>query len=232
MNLLPFLLDGAQTVAEQLRLLNPASHAGIAEHWVKVFRPAYGQIKKIVCWHPDGSFSGVIESNFAVKVLEEAFEIVRIKPESAAATTSPEVRTVTEKEMRAMQAAAGGEPNKDPQGKPTAAKVIDLGAIPNLWPIQQEAGRRALFGVAPSPVAVADYGIPEDAVTLRVRGDGTGRLRIYEGNKADLERSKVRDMDGATAVLRGQEIPNLRWRRNVRRITGELTAEQVAAILG
>ena len=90
MNLLPFLPDGAQAVAEQLRLLNPASHAGIAEHWVKVFRPAYGQITKIVCWATDGSVSGEIEPNRAIDILEEAFAFASINttPRATATTTA------------------------------------------------------------------------------------------------------------------------------------------------
>ena len=112
MNLLPFLVDGPEVVADQLRLLNPASHAGIAEHWVEVFRPAYGQIKKILCWHPDGTFSGVIEPNFAVKVLEDAFEIVGIITAPARAATQQEGKPMmTEAEKRDV-AEMAGEPDK------------------------------------------------------------------------------------------------------------------------
>ena len=231
MNLLPFLLDGAQAVAEQLRLLNPASHAGIAEHWVKVFRPAYGQIKKIVCWDPDGTFRGAIEPNFAVKALEEAFEIVGIST-APAATQEGKPMMMTEAERRAM-AETAGESDKGPQDKPIArAKIIDLGASATFWQTGTTKNGHLIYDVAPAAEAVQEWGIPDDAVTLLVRTDnGTGRMRIFEGEKTDLDASKVRAMDGKIMRFHGHES-KFKWKQRARRAVANLTAEQIEAIIG
>ena len=106
-----------------------------------------------------------------------------------------------------------------------------MGAWAAFWWTGTTRKGHKVYGVAPDGKTAQAWGIPADAVTFVVRKDGTGRVRVYEGDKEDLDTSKVQDMDGKIMSFRGQEAP-FKWRQRARRAVAELVAEQVAAITG
>ena len=136
--------------------------------------------------------------------VDTAWKATGTKPKAAVPGDTQERKSMTEKD-------------KEPQEK--QVEIDFENAI--LWLVG--AG---VHTVSP-PLHVTDtYGLKDQAVTLRLRPDGTSRLLIAEGGS-----DKVRSMDGALCLLHGQAT-KLRWRQKRNRIAGRFTAEQTAAILG
>ena len=82
--------------------------------------------------------------------------------------------------------------------------------------------------MAPPTTVAEPWGIPEEGVTL----NSAGRLRIVEGDKSELDTSKVRDMDGARVILHGMTSSPCKWRAKRRQIVAKFTPEQIGTIIG
>ena len=120
MNLLPFLAGGQQAVADALMLLGSASQRILGENWAKVYRPAYGKIKKIVYWRPNGVYGGEITPAAAVRVIEQAFKLSGITVEGAA----PPTDNINDKGAKAMDERDKGDQQPGPGDlKPSTDKV-------------------------------------------------------------------------------------------------------------
>ena len=110
-------------------------------------------------------------------------------------------------------------------------KVIDFGDDPNRWMTYEDEKGNLIYSVAPAPELSKVWGIPADGVTLRVRFDGESRLRVYEGNKVDLDTSNVQEMSGFRVSFCGV-YSKFVWKSKSRRVVAYFSAKETQTILG
>ena len=124
-----------------------------------------------------------------------------------------------------MENPTAGISTKD---KGPVEKMIDLGDA-NYWAIPTPKG--TLFQVAPPLDVTKSWGLPPDSVTFMVNDKGVGRLRFYEGDKEDLNTSKVQSMKGAVVQFHGEEA-TVKWKSKYRRAIARFSADATEDILG
>ena len=190
MNLLPFLAGGQQVVADALASLGPASHRILGVNWAKVYRPAYGKIKKIVYWRPNGVYGGEITPAAAVRVIEQAFRLSGITVEGAA----PAVANINDKGAQTMDERDKGDQQPGPGDlKPSTDKIsLTLSDDTVLSPLS-----------ASERLEVWQFALPLDSpatrAVLRKRRagarPGTGKLVITAG-----------DAEGGTLYYKGRGV--------------------------
>ena len=190
-NILPFLPDESEVLAGKLSewfAMSPTPNFGrmFADNWRTHMRGAMSGLAAIVTWRWDGSETFDITPDHAVRTVDAALDILGLGLDAPAAQLKEETP------MDEKVAGAAAPKDKGHQDKPTGE--IDFGAALRFPQAADDRGQAVWLISPPSDVAT-QYGIPEDAVTFKVRNDGTGRLKVYEGNKPDLEASKVRTMD-------------------------------------
>ena len=247
MNVLPFLPEGALELSGILNEWFVQSSAknfstDFADLWRKQMRAAVSNLSAIVTWSRDGTQTFDIKSDDAVQTIDQALEILGLgkpaeQPEEADVSKVTDlVKEKTGADGPFPEPHVGGMAaairDKVPQEKPVAGpKVIDFGPAANIFPVRVPVQEGRMYDVAPPLEVIQDWGIPDEGVTFFVRPDGAGRLRIYEGNKADLAESRVQDMDRHPVSFRGA-ASKFRWRKKKRRAVAQFTAAQVQVIIG
>ena len=192
-----------------------------AENWRKNMRGAMSGLAEIVTWSRDGSETFDIKPDHAVRTVDAALDILGL------GLDAPAEQPKEEKPMADKVAGAAVPKDKGPQDKPTGE--IDFGAAV-MFPIESDAKGRAQYRVAPPSQVITEYGIPSEAVTFKVLNNGEGRLKVYEGDKEDLDTSKVRTMENHAVRFHGQ-LSQFVWRPTNRRAIARFTPEQVAQIV-
>ena len=196
MNLLPFLAGGQQVVADALASLGPASHRILGENWAKVYRPAYGKIKKIVYWRPNGVYGGEITPAAAVRVIEQAFRLSGI----TVVAVAPAVANINDKGAKAMDERDKGnqQPGLD-DSKPSTDKFsLTLSEDTVLSPLSAnkrlEVWQLALPLDSPATRAVLRKRMagtrPGTGKLVLTAGDAAGGTLYYKGEAWKLERNQ------------------------------------------
>ena len=226
-NILPFLPDESEVLADKLsewftKSVTPNFGPMFAENWRKHMRGAMAGLAAIVTWSRDGSETFDITPDHAVRTVDAALDILGLGLD-APAEQPKEKKPIMDDEV----AGAAVPKDKGPQDKPTGE--IDFGAAKKT-PIPPDAKGRAQYVISTPPPIITEYGIPPEAVTLKVLNNGEGRLRVYEGDKEDLDTSKVRTMENHAVRLHGQ-LSQFIWRQKNRRAIARFTPEQVAQIM-
>ena len=156
--------------------------------------------------------------------VDTARKATGVKPRRTQAQVSSEAakRVTSEDEARQPPPAAAAAPPKAP--------LIDFGPAA-IFPAGYDPKARALYTVAPPESVANEWWIPNEAVTLMVRTDGAGRLRIAASDNSGKETSRVPDMHKRTVNLHGV-TSTLRWRAKQHWCVARFTAAQVRYIVG
>ena len=226
-NVLPLLPEGSQPLSDILRGWFEQSAVNnfgqmFADAWRDRMRGAVANMSAIVTWSRDGSQSYDIKSAEAVRVIDKALEILGLsKPPEP---TREESAMPATKDAQARAAA-------DKPGPQEKLSLVDFGESVNKFLTKRGKRGGRLYLIAPPAEVAEEWGLPEEAVSFFVRPDGAGRLRVYEGNKEDLDTSRVQDMDRHPVSLGGYRAV-FEWRSLKRRAVAQFTPAQVQAIVG
>ena len=151
----------------------------------------------------------------------------RVTSEQVAAVQA----AIDEEDARKAARTEARQPPPAAAAAPPKAPLIDFGPAA-IFPAGYDTKARALYTVAPPESVVTEWGIPDEAVTLMVRADGAGRLRVAAGDKSGpKETSRVPDMHKRTVNLHGV-TSTLRWRAKQHWCVARFTAAQVRYIVG
>ena len=191
-NILPFLPDESEVLADKMSewfAMSPTPNFGrmFADNWRNNMRGAMAGLAAIVTWRWDGSETFDITPDHAVRTVDAALDILGLGLDAPA--EQPKEETPMDDESSRSSCAKRQRPPRQALGE------IDFGEAV-MFPIAPDAKGRASIGFAPpSQVMATEYGIPSEAVSFKVLNNGEGRLKVYEGDKEDLDASKVRTME-------------------------------------